>query len=1726
LTGKEKYFDNRYRIVKYVASGAQSETILAEDTFENDRKVLIKIYPYTNFSASALYEYRGLASLSHPSIVRVFGLGDVSDIKGKKYYIVEEWIDGTPVHLFSSNLRNLDDREGFNQWFGRFLMAVSSALEYIHSKGILHRDIKPNHILVSGQENECRFTLIDFGLSAFSEGLKGRICGTPGYIAPECFKGHYSPLSDLYSLGVTAFVVAGGNLFELARSSLSTEKFAAPLILIKEEQVRHYCKILNSFFLETIIKLLKPNPLERFPSAKALLRHIVFRTPFELDFRERESGSQIQVPSIIGRDSVINEVVECIEKRFTGGTNDNFWLVVLKGPRGIGKTAIAEEIKRKVILKSISHGKGIPMIIEGGGMFFTSSGTLRSGSPIIHQNVDFERSASTFLDMVSEKEEGVLIFMDNPDLLETRFLEMLSSRIFKNEKVHHKLFFVIEIDTDTGNTSGDSIYSLPGRIIIDIPPLSSDDMQVLIRSLLGEKSDPSLVEVITERSKGIPLFAIQLASLTISKNLELEELSLPEAVQEAVSFFLKKEPPEIVMLTRCLALSIVPLSTDMISSILNLTKERVVQVLETLSVRGWMDTSSGEIKLHPLVADAILKFTGKSDIKEIHLKLAQSLSKSKIENDFPADAYHFFMGGNYSFGEKIVERAEHFVSKMDFKSALKLLENPLNESPESLGSRGKILAVKIMRNMSKYEKALEVLDSITESQDDEINVEKILEKSAIYRLMGNKKGARELLEKFLLSKQLAHSINRTRVVAILSRILIDSGEYGEAMKLIEQAITEGLPEIDFLYLVEPLSLCAIFSGGELSEPSTPLRYRSDVVEGSRDRKEVDDGVVVRVEGEEESGSTTTTDFEKARKVLEEGIEIARKLQDEEVQSRLEGLLGIVNQKKGKYTVAVECYERAAELSKKSGNIHAYSTYSLNLGSALMEMSKFKPAMEKFNEAIRVLERIGGWHQLAVANLNCANLRVRIGDIDGGKVYLAKCIKIIEKTDRLQLEPLINMIEGDIAFAEENFEIANNKYLKAKQGFDTLCDLPMSAQAALSAAEAFIFDGKIKVAEQILKEIENSPAIPLDPRIKDRHTLIVYLAFAREGKGERNSLDILNETAESFASREEMEFCLQTYVIALWLSINISDFVKARFYFSKAGEVALKVKQEASSLGYDPSVTNVYMKILRRFSKVKEKSMDSFLGGDSFIVDKEKEKWIKLARINKRINSELRLRPLLELVLDTMLEITEGVRGYIILKDEAGNLRVKCARNMDSKEVSGENFSFSSSIVKKVIETGKPLISVDASSDSSFHSSKSVVELNLKSVISVPLFAKGKILGAIYADNPYGSNMFTEEDINLLMTFADQAAIALENARLIRENMMREKKIERLNRKLSDLLGKQKIELEAMRETIDRTAIRRKEGSGKYMEIVGESSAMQKVFRLLDRIADTELPAVIIGESGTGKELVARAIHFASKRASQPFVTQNCGAVPDTLLESILFGHIKGAFTGADRNRPGLFEMADHGTLFLDEISSMSNQMQIKLLRTLQDGVVRPLGSDIEKKVDVRILAASSTRLEKLVEEGKFREDLYFRINVISIEIPPLRDRKEDIPLLVNHFLEKHGKGKKLEVLNSAMKKLINYDWPGNVRQLENEIMRAIVLSEGKITEEDVLQDVPATLPLFFGDSKNFDLKVNVEKLERVLIEAVLTKTGGNKSKASKLLGISRFGLLKKMEKYGILKNSG
>ena len=368
--------------------------------------------------------------------------------------------------------------------------------------------------------------------------------------------------------------------------------------------------------------------------------------------------------------------------------------------------------------------------------------------------------------------------------------------------------------------------------------------------------------------------------------------------------------------------------------------------------------------------------------------------------------------------------------------------------------------------------------------------------------------------------------------------------------------------------------------------------------------------------------------------------------------------------------------------------------------------------------------------------------------------------------------------------------------------------------------------------------------------------------------------------------------------------------------------------------------------------------------------------------------------------------------------------------------------------------------------------------------------------------------------------ASQAAAAIADARdqvLLRRTA---RHAERARAKVEALHAEREAELLVTQTELSH--VRGEETRFRYDAIAGRSEPMRALLRVVDRVTTSDVPVLVVGESGTGKELIARAMHDNGPRAKRRFVSENCAAVPEPLLESTLFGHVRGAFTGASQTRPGLFEVADGGTVFLDEIGEMPLAMQSKLLRVLQDGEVRAVGAERSRRVNVRLIAATHRDLEAMVQKRTFREDLYYRLNVVSVRIPALRERRSDIPLVVAHLLKKHAAGQKVRVTKAAMDRLVGFPWPGNVRQLENEVRRALVLSTSVGEGEEIVLDVQdlseELLKVDSAREVGLDLRSRVDALEADLLREALVKTHGNQTKAAEILGLSRFGLQKMMRR--------
>ncbi len=482
----------------------------------------------------------------------------------------------------------------------------------------------------------------------------------------------------------------------------------------------------------------------------------------------------------------------------------------------------------------------------------------------------------------------------------------------------------------------------------------------------------------------------------------------------------------------------------------------------------------------------------------------------------------------------------------------------------------------------------------------------------------------------------------------------------------------------------------------------------------------------------------------------------------------------------------------------------------------------------------------------------------------------------------------------------------------------------------------------------------------------------------------------------------------------------------------------------------------------------------------------------LQAFSQTLQTQEELASLLDTLIDQVVELTRAKKGFLVLANELGQYEVKVARNLERQPVDDPEELFSDEIIRETITNRSAQIISDACNDTRYQNSLSVINLKLSSVMCVPLLYRSEMLGLIYVGNDDVVDLFVEEQLEVLKIFASQAALFVKTALSMKEL---------------------KLEAAGLEQRLERF---------RFGSIVGSCPPMLEIYSKVERVAKTDVTVLISGETGTGKELIAHEIHRRSSRAGGPFITVNCGAIPETLIESELFGHVKGAFTGAVASVVGKFQAAHKGTLFLDEIGELPIQMQVKLLRVLQEREIQRIGESKNTAIDIRVVTATNRNLQEEVTASRFREDLFFRLNVINIELPPLRERGDDVLLLARYFVKLYAEEFSRDVDEAtifdsfAEHALASFSWPGNIRQLDNHIKKAMVLFDGpKITAKDL--DLQATVGS--EDPEAVLALTDARELwQRKYINSVLARYDGNRTRTARALGVDPRTIFRHLEK--------
>ncbi len=909
----------------------------------------------------------------------------------------------------------------------------------------------------------------------------------------------------------------------------------------------------------------------------------------------------------------------------------------------------------------------------------------------------------------------------------------------------------------------------------------------------------------------------------------------------------------------------------------------------------------------------------------------------------------------------------------------------------------------------------------------------------------------------------------------------------------------------------------------------------------------------------------TGDEANAKKSLEEAVAIARAVRDPRIEAVALVSLAIAHQRGGRGKEAREAYEAALAAAEKASDAWTLATTRLNLAGLAKGDGDLAQSLVHLEGALDMGRRAGGFIIVQQALFNLANLDLYLGRYARAAGSIDK---LSEQRDKLAPNARAQLLGLQAELATRVGEIQRAAHL-----YDLCAEAYDAVGRPLDAAEARL--------ESILTRLGpdpgRAPRPDSDVAALGRELDVLTQKLGDGGFQEHEALagivrgSLALARGDEAAARAALDEAYERAVAAgqrewAWRALD----ARARLAATQ-GAIALARRDTDTSLGMLEETASKLPRDLRevfwndpRRSALRQAHTSTVptlsapawstsaaapgraaaaatLGRVTSITSMgtpmpAEDRLQRIFEITRDLAREHDLDRLLQRVTDHAVGLLGAERGLIVVVDDRGDVVAHTSRDSKGEET---HQNFSRSVAERVIREGEPVVATSAREDERLAQAVSVHQLMIQSIACVPIRGAppaGQTIGALYLETRLRPGVRFRDELPTLAAFADQAAIAIEGARLMSELRRRTEDLERANteleeakKRLAERLGARTEQLASARRDL-KQARQELRGHFGYAGLVGTSAAMRRVYALIDRIKDTDVPVLVTGESGTGKEVIAKAVHASGPRSKSPFLGVNCGAIPANLLESELFGHVRGAFTGAERDRKGLFREAESGTILLDEIGEMPTKMQAGLLRVLQEKTVRPVGGVKEESCNARVIAATNRDLGQMVSEGTFREDLFYRLHVIELKVPPLRERAEDIPALIDHFLtlfaSRHKRERK-SVERNAVRLLQAYEWPGNVRQLEHVLLNAWLLAEeDEITSDDL--DLPQTTPRAASPEASRSVAPRARSQEefkdgeKEKILAALARANWNRVQAAKLVGMPRRTFYRRLKDYGIV----
>jgi transcriptional regulator with GAF, ATPase, and Fis domain len=1676
--------NQRYAVLETLGKGGQGTVYRAADTLEDDAFKALKILSSNSLDSMFRFEFEQAKQLVHPNLARVFDLGRVTSLVGATegseepsaqgaLFYTEELVVGMASHVWISTDEAAKDVVANTARIGS---AAAQCLDFIHHAGLLHRDIKPSNILVGDQGRVIK--LIDFGSATMRNAWDGQRAFTIGYAAEEALIGYPDERSDIYSLGVTLAELVSGR-----RPRAFSPPFPEGFLQSRFAQSN------GLVLIKVIERMIAKKPEHRFQTAGDVAEALSqlseqggnesrYLDEVRSESVRRTAAVRSRAPRLSGRSFELNALLQHFEEALSCDVKTS----LLRGPTGVGKSRLFHTAVAEFQLRIAGRGKVPPEFRHGSlrdllkmihrdnnaGPLLAAWVGGASATDAVTKNANEDSLIKEMADaFLSIKRPTVVLIESGERRLIVSLLRRLGGEPHETGSM---LAIAAESEEPLFDKRPESDNELSDSEVLFLPihPLDLTDETDLISQMMGSSPKEELAEKIHERTGGIPLVTEALfQSVSMSQlNRDLALLDIDsllidsDPLDAAIRGFLSAINEDAREAAETAAVIGSPVSANDLGWAIwgeeaKADDLRIASCLATLEKNGWAGMRNGLVYLRPAIADRVTASLPSLRIKTLHQRALSLLDRNQSGLPWQIADHAYLCNAMDRAKTAALSAYEVLVSTGDLGGAAFYLGRALELRAFSKNDEGP-MTVRLAKLYRETGDYQEALKTLAEASSLSGT---IAERAALERASSLRLIGRVDEASAVLTPLEASQNTEVKALALsqAARIDFDRGDIAGASARILQVFADDLPIDGRLEIQATMGLIAL----------------------------------------------AASDLQKAEAVCLNGLNEAIASCDSKNRARFLGLIGMLRHRGENFSEAAVNYAEAAVFADKCGDRHGAAAYLVNLAAVKTELGQFQEALDAYRECLTRLRRFGRLKDTALAGANYAELLYRLGDVIGAEIASRSAVEDMRSSMSAPISSVLS-IRGEVLLELKRIDEAEEILKEAESVARAVQSEKELVIACLHSAACALERMDFGEATRRLTEAKAAQCDASSAFAIEYLRLFLLVEEATGGNTESALLELMSRLP-----LDDTQF-QDDHLKALATAAVVAVRLGRRDIAERAARAA-----KALSLAVHQKTPSLYQKSEPPYSKeinmvLRSESETSFSAGPPG--------WEHLFRINTRLNSEFRIGRLLEMIMDAALDITRAERGFLLIADMNGELQVRSARNMDKESLSLDESNFSRSAAQKAFESKEPLLTADAGEDTRFIEMKSVVNLKLRYIVAVPLLVGGKAKGAIYLDSKQAGR-FDESRLALLEALADQAAIALTNARLKVEIEQRQQRIERLNRELTSLLKQREVELlEVKGELEKRTAALIV--NYRYEEFIAQSKPMTEVFHLLDRVTALDFPVIIQGESGTGKELAARAIHFNSARKKKSFVAENCAAIPETLMESVLFGHAKGAFTGATSDSRGLFAEADGGTLFLDEVSELSLSMQAKLLRVLQNNEVRPVGAAKTRIVNVRVLAATNTDLKRRVQEGTFREDLFYRLNVIEITLPPLRERKEDILILAGHFVAKHS-DKKKRITKAAAEILLNYSWPGNVRRLENEMIRAAVLSDDEIEPEHLSPELLSDAGGVSKDDTDFDVNKQVDRLKRRLLTAALAECKGNQTAASELLGVSRFGLQKMMKRLGI-----